>query len=270
LARPIVFLSDYGLQDEFVGTCHGVLARLAPRSRVIDLAHGLAPGDVLRGALILRQSLRYMPKDAVYLAVVDPGVGSDRKAVAVETVSGVALVGPDNGLLSLALTELEGVHRAVAITAPEVVLKPVSATFQGRDVFAPAAAHLAEGGDLEGLGEPVEPSDLVSVEVPRPDVANDTIRCQVLSVDRFGNAALNARLDDFMAAELPEASRLLLRLGSRRRIVPFVSAFSDVEEGGVAILLDSAGWLAIVTNGGDAAGALGLAVGDPVRITSTK
>src|SRR6266511_4683271 len=135
----ITFLSDYGLEDHFVGVCHGVIARIAPNARVIDLAHGIPPQDVLRGAMVLAGAAPFMPEDAVYLGVVDPDVGGPRGAVAVRAASGALLVGPDNGLLSLAWEALGGAEAAVEIAAPDVLLEPVSATFHGRDVFAPAA-----------------------------------------------------------------------------------------------------------------------------------
>ncbi|HYV02229.1 MAG TPA: SAM-dependent chlorinase/fluorinase, partial [Actinomycetota bacterium] len=186
--RPIAFLSDYGLEDEFVGICHAVMARLAPRASVIDLTHAIPPHDVLRGALVLARSVAYLPTDAVLLAVVDPGVGTERRPIAVETVrEGRLLVGPDNGLLSLAWDEAGGVARAVEIRSPDVVLEPVSTTFHGRDVFSPAAAAVASGWPLERLGPAIDPSGLEVVRVPEPTVEDGRVDAEVLSVDRFGN-----------------------------------------------------------------------------------
>ncbi len=145
MARPIVFLTDYGLADEFVGICHGVMASIAPGATVIDLSHSVPRHDVKRGALMLGRATAFMPKDSVYVAVVDPGVGSDRRSIAVRAASGAVLVGPDNGLLAVAWDSLGGARSAVEIGAEQVVLHPVSKTFHARDVFAPAAAHLAMG-----------------------------------------------------------------------------------------------------------------------------
>jgi len=142
MARPIVFVTDYGLADGFVGICHGVMARIAPEARVIDLTHAIPRQDVMRGALVLGRATDFMPGDAVYAAVVDPGVGSERRSIAVRAASGAVLVGPDNGLLSMAWDAFGGAVAAVEIAAEDVVLQPVSKTFHGRDVFAPAAAHL--------------------------------------------------------------------------------------------------------------------------------
>src|SRR5262249_52955207 len=158
--------------------------------RVIDLTHGIPPGDVLRGAVTLAGALAYLPDDAVLLAVVDPGVGSSRRALAVRSATGRLLVGPDNGVLSLAWPALGDVAQAPAITSPDVVLRPTSATFHGRDVFAPAAAHLAEGADLGSLGAAVDPATLVRLEAPRPSVTLGSVTAVALAVDRFGNVQL--------------------------------------------------------------------------------
>ena len=169
--RPIVFLSDYGLDDDFVGICHAVMARISPRSNVIDLSHAVPPQDVLRGALALHRSLPFLPTDAVVLAVVDPGVGTPRLPVAVETARhGRLLVGPDNGLLTLAWLQEQGVRSAVEIASPAARLEPVSTTFHGRDIFAPAAAHLAGGMALKELGPPVDPRSLVALSLPKAGV----------------------------------------------------------------------------------------------------
>ncbi|HEX2031999.1 MAG TPA: SAM-dependent chlorinase/fluorinase, partial [Actinomycetota bacterium] len=203
MARPILFLTDYGLDDEFVGVCHAVMARLAPEARVIDLTHGIPPQDVMAGALALSEAVPHAPPDAVYLGVVDPGVGTERRAVAV-AAGGALLVGPDNGLLLLAARALGGVERAVEIDAGRVVSGPVSATFHGRDVFAPAAARLAVSGDLRSLGGGVDPASLVSLEPDEPRVGPGRLTTTVLGIDRFGNVRLAARAADLGAAGLGE------------------------------------------------------------------
>jgi S-adenosylmethionine hydrolase len=267
VARPIVFCSDYGLTDAFVGLCHGVIARIAPNVRVIDLTHGIPAMDVLGGAAALRSGVPFMPDDSVYLAVVDPGVGTARRAVAVEAVNGQLLVGPDNGLLSLAWELLGGPARAAGITSPDVILQPTSHTFHGRDVFAPAAAHLANGMDLEALGPPVEVESLRRIELPRPQVVKGEVRCRVLSIDRFGNVQLAAVEDDLLRANLDGAEELVLdvdevgAIGLRR-----ARTFDDVRAGQAALIVDSAGWLAAAVNGGDLAEAARVKPGDPVLI----
>ena len=258
MTRPIVFLTDYGLADEFVGVCHGVIARIAPEARVIDLTHQVARQDVLKGAIVLSRAVGFMPADAVFLAVVDPGVGSERRAVAVEARSGAALVGPDNGLLSMAWQELGGAERAVEIAADDVLLRPVSRTFHGRDVFAPAAAHLAAGRALDELGPRVAVEDLQMLELPGPMVTPGVVGARVMGVDNFGNVQLNVT-----AAELADAGIVgSLTVGARE--IPRAGAFSDVPRGACAAIVDSQGYIAIVVNQGSAAQLLGLSPGDAV------
>lgn len=264
MTRPIVFLTDYGLADEFVGVCHGVMARIAPDARVIDLSHAVPRQDVLRGAITLGRSVPYLPRDAVYLAVVDPGVGSDRRPIAVRTSAGVDLVGPDNGLLSLAWDELGGVAEAVEIRADDVVLRPVSRTFHGRDVFAPAAAHLARGLAVGALGPAIDAEELRTLELPGPMVTPGAIGARVLGIDGFGNVQLNARAEDLDAAGIGGT----LSVGGR--VIPRVGIFSDVPPGAVAALLDSQGQVALVVNSGSAAETLGLVVGRAVVLEAVE
>ena len=261
MTRSIVFLTDYGLADEFVGVCHGVIARIAPDARVIDLTHQVARQDVDQGALALARSVRFMPDDAVYLAVVDPGVGTERRPLAVEASSGAVLVGPDNGLLSLAWSELGGASRAVEISSDEVVLHPISRTFHGRDVFAPAAAHLASGFAFDRLGRPLDVDDLATIEVSGPMVAPGVVGARVMGIDGFGNVQLNARPEDLESAEL----RGPLVLG--RHDLPRVRTFTEVPEGHPAAIVDSQGMVAVVVNHGSAARLFGLRPGDAVTLT---
>jgi S-adenosyl-L-methionine hydrolase (adenosine-forming) len=260
VTRPIVFLTDYGLADEFVGVCRGVIERIAPGTHVVDLTHQVDRQAVLQGAIVLGRAARYMPVTAVYLAVVDPGVGSERRPVAVEASSGAVLVGPDNGLLSMAWSALGGAARAVEIASDDVVLHPVSRTFHGRDIFAPAAAHLAAEMPLERLGPPVDPSTLQTVELSGPMVTPGAIGARVVGVDGFGNVQLNATSDDLAAAGLQGP----MAVGSNE--VPFVSTFTDVPEGCPALIVDSQGFVAIVVNHGSASGLFDLRSGDRVTI----
>lgn len=258
MSRTIVFLTDYGLADGFVGVCHGVIARIAPDARVIDLTHQIVRQDVLGGAIALARSTRFMPDDAVYLAVVDPGVGSERRPIAVETRAGASLVGPDNGLLSMTWAELGGAERAVEVSAPEVLLHPVSRTFHGRDVFAPAAAHLSAGLALEDLGPPVGLEELHVVDLPAPMVTPGSVGARVVAVDGFGNVQLNVTAVELEAAGLgPD-----LAIGARD--VPRVATFAEVPYGACGAIVDSEGYVALVVNHGSAAQLLGLSVGDPV------
>ena len=179
----ITFLTDFGLQDDFVGTCHGVMARIAPDARVIDVTHGIPPQAILQGAIVLQNTTPYMPV-GVHLAVIDPGVGGDRRAVAVRTADGRTFVGPDNGLLMLAADAL-GIEAAHELTDVRFRLPNVSRTFHARDVFAPAAAYLAAGVAISELGPPVDPVDLVRVVMPVPEVRKSQVSATVIQGRSF-------------------------------------------------------------------------------------
>jgi len=261
MSRPIVFLTDYGRSDPFVGICHGVMARIAPDARVIDLTHAVPRQDVLRGAVELARAVPYMPEDAIYVAVVDPGVGSDRRAVAA-TAGGSLLVGPDNGVLSLAWEALGGVTEAVEIESPAVVLMPVSRTFHGRDIFAPAAAHLAVGTPLRDLGPAVDPASLERLDVPGPMVAPGAVGARVTATDGFGNVQLNATELDLEAAGIADGGVLVVN----GRRLPRAGTFAELPEREPGFIVDSDGHLAIVVNKGNAALMLGMAAGDAVVV----
>jgi S-adenosylmethionine hydrolase len=254
-ARPIVFLTDYGLADEFVGVCHGVMARIAPDARVIDLTHAIARQDVMKGALVLSRAAPFLPADAVYCAVIDPGVGSERRAVALETAAGALLVGPDNGLLSALWDVLGGVAGAVEIASPRVVLEPLSRTFHGRDMFAPAAAHLAAGMPLGEVGPTIAPAELATLELAAPMVTPGKVGSRVTGIDGFGNVQLNVTPAHLASAGIGP------RISIGGEEVPFVGIFADLPERGLGLIVDSQGFLAIVVNRGSAAEALQLAEG---------
>lgn len=261
MARPIVFLTDYGLADEFVGVCHAVMRSIAPDAPIVDLTHAIRRHDVLQGSIVLGRAARYAPPDAVYVAVVDPGVGSERRAIAVEAASGAVLVGPDNGLLSGAWRALGGATRAVEITAEEVAIQPVSKTFHGRDIFTPAAAHVARGFPLERLGASLDPTDLRVVDLPRPMVAAGSVGGRAVMIDGFGNVQLNVRPDDLERAGLGA----VVEVGSRR--VPRVATFADLPSGKLGLIVDSQGFVALVVNNGSAAELLGLRPGGVVVLS---
>jgi S-adenosyl-L-methionine hydrolase (adenosine-forming) len=258
VTRTIVFLTDYGRADEFVGVCHGVMAGIVPDARIIDLTHDIPRQDVMRGALTLGRATKYMPEDAVYVAVVDPGVGTERRSIAVEAATGAILIGPDNGLLSVAWQALGGAEAAAEISDPAVMLFPVSKTFHGRDVFAPAGAHLAAGVPLEAVGPALDPSALRTLEMPGPMVAVGALGCRVIGVDGFGNVQLNARPPDLDEAGLGP----MLQVSGRT--VPRVGIFADVPEGVLAAIVDSQGYVALVVNHGSAAQLLSLKEGSAV------
>jgi S-adenosyl-L-methionine hydrolase (adenosine-forming) len=260
----ITFTSDYGLEDHFVGVCHGVMARVAPRARVIDVSHAVAAQDVRQGALVLAQAVPYLPR-AVHLAVVDPGVGTGRGMVAVEA-GGQVLVGPDNGLLVWAAEALGGVERAHALQGPAHRLAPVSATFHGRDVFAPAAAHLAAGVDLAELGPELDAGGLVRLERVGARVDGDRVEASVVAVDHFGNLALDLRRDDLERVGVAVGDPLEVRVGGRAHRVAFAETFASVPAGDLVLHEDSFGSLAVAVNLGRAADRLGARPGDPVEL----
>jgi S-adenosylmethionine hydrolase len=262
----ITFLSDYGLTDGFVGVCHAVIARVCPSANVIDLTHGVSRGDIRAGALILRGALPYLPV-GVHLAVVDPGVGGDRRAVAVRTADGRRFVGPDNGLLSLCFDAGGGIVEAVDIGGSAFALQPVSATFHGRDIFAPVAAHLAGGVALEEVGSPCDPDGLVRLELPRPRIEEGGgLVAHAVHLDRFGNVQLDAS-GEALALGLGEH----LAISVRGESWPGVHGrtFADAPVGELVVYADSDRVLAVAVNQGSAVERLGISVGDEIRIAAT-
>jgi S-adenosylmethionine hydrolase len=251
----VSFLSDFGRRDIFVGVCHGVLARGAPHARVIDLTHEVPAHDVLTGAVLLARAVGHLPR-AVHLAVVDPGVGTARHGIVVCTGRGDVLVGPDNGLLVPAADELGGVAAAYVLPARE----GDSATFDGRDVFAPAAALLASGTPPAGMGPAL--GALEGLTVPVADVQDAAVRCRVLLVDRFGNCQLAATPANAVAAGLAEVVEVVTPTGEHR--AHRVRAFGDLEPGQLGLIEDSDGQLALVLGRADAAAALAVGPGDDI------
>jgi S-adenosylmethionine hydrolase len=268
VSKPVIFLSDLGLRDEFVGVCHAVIARIAPDSRVIDVTHGVTPHDIRAGALVLAESLRFAPSDAVGLAIIDPGVGTARRPIAVETAGGRFLVGPDNGLLSLAWRADGGARRAVAITSPAVVLLPISSVFHGRDVFAPAAAHLAAGMELDEVGPSIVPEDLTEVGIGEPEVEAGRVVGEVLDVDRFGTVRLNVHPTHLAAAGLDDADAISVSTTSQSAAASRIASYGEVAVGSFGILVDAWGWMSVIRYEANAAADLGIRPGDPVWLTA--
>lgn len=266
----ISFLSDYGTDDEFVGVVKSVIRELAPHTTVIDLTHGIAPFDVRAGSLALARSISYVAS-GVIVAVVDPGVGTTRRGIAVEVAGGEGvLVGPDNGVLAPAVAMAGGAGRAVSLTNPEYRLVAPGATFDGRDIFAPAAAHLCNGVDLLDLGETVDTDLLFPGVVPLPQIDDSTIIAQALWTDRFGNVQLNVGPDD-----LPPTFGDIVEIrisaptdptGDTTRVATRTTSFADVGHGAVGLVTDSNGMLAMVMNQRSAADELGVDDGDQVVI----
>jgi S-adenosylmethionine hydrolase len=267
--RTIVFLSDFGYRNEWVGICHAVMNRIAPESPIVDLSHGVPPLDVRNGALLLVDSLPYLAPDAVVLAVVDPSVGRDRD-VALESRDGRLVVGPDNGLLAPAAAALGGVARAVEITSGDVVLLPISPSFHARDVLAPAAAHLAAGVALETLGPAIDPATLAEMTIAEPSVEEGKIECEVLDLNRFGNVLLNVRSSHLADAGLDQVATVQIDSTSGSAQAHWGSTYADVEPGGWGLILDPRGWALVIRgnpdNAADGLGAVG--PGDPIWLTA--
>jgi S-adenosyl-L-methionine hydrolase (adenosine-forming) len=266
MTRPITFLSDYGLADEFVGVVHGVIAGICPDARVIDLTHGIPRQDVLAGARVLARTLPYVPA-GVHLAVVDPEVGARRRALALRTVGeDRLLVGPDNGLLLPAAERFGGVAEAVEISTSPWRLEPVSATFHGRDLFAPVAARLACGKPLGEAGAPLDPGELVTQEQSQPRQEADALLAHVVGTDTFGNAILDAAHHDLVESGLRLGDAVAARVGGRRVRGVVARTFADVPAGALLLYEDASGALALAVNGGDAAALIGVQPGDEVRL----
>ena len=262
--RPIVFVSDFGLGNEWVGICHSVMSGISPESPIIDLSHLIRPLEVVSGALLLADSVPYIPQDAVILGVVEPNVGKDRE-IAVETTSGRCFVGPDNGLLSLAWEASGGIRAAVEITSADVV-RPIHAeSFRAPDTFCPATAHLAAGTPIERLGERIDPATLAVVTLAEPEIEPGRICCEVIDFNRFGNVQLNVRPADLAAAGLDDARGLRVEALSGAVEAKRGNTYADFDAGEYGVLFDPRGWLTIVRgNPASALDGLGLALAAPV------
>jgi S-adenosylmethionine hydrolase len=253
----ITFLTDFGLDDDFVGTCHGVMKRIAPEAQIIDVTHGIRPGRILQGALALRNALAYMPV-GVHLAIVDPGVGSSRRPLALRDAEGRLYVGPDNGLLLPAAERSGAVVDVHELANPAYALESVSRTFHGRDLFSPAAAHLASGVALRELGPPVDPEALVRLDVPVPEIGQSRIRATVLAIDRFGNIALNLTRDHLDTASIVPGTKVELLAHGNRYYAVAVRTFSDATPGDLILYEDSYRNIAVAVTRGSAASLLGV------------
>lgn len=270
----ISFLSDYGSEDEFVGVCHGVIAGRCPAARVIDLDHAIPRHDVLAGALTLAAAVRFLPAGVV-LAVVDPGVGSERRALALRSVREERLfVGPDNGLLMAAVDRLGGVAEAVEISSSRERLLPTSNTFHGRDVFAPVAGALAAGETLAAVGVPVPGEGIVRLELPRAHLRDDGLLAHVIHRDTFGNLVLDAAhgqlagLGRGAATGAGAGPTVSVECDGQRHEALLGASFADAPEGGLLLYEDSWGLLALAVNCGSAAERLGAGRGAELLLGS--
>ena len=264
----LTFLTDYGLEDGFVAACHGVALQIAPNTSFIDITHFVPPGDIRRGAAVLAQTIGYLPP-AVHVAVVDPGVGTARRGVAIAAGDSV-FVGPDNGLLSWAVAEAGGATAAVSLTNRALWLDNATATFHGRDIFMPVAAHLAAGTPLALAGGQLDVASLVTLPRPQSRVSEGSVAAEVVTVDRFGNAQLSVTGQDAARAGFTPGTTATLAWDGHQQSVPVRSTFGDVAAGHLVCFQDSAGYVAIAVNGGNAAQRLGLHPETLVTLTVTK
>jgi S-adenosylmethionine hydrolase len=261
-SRYITFLSDFGLEDDFVGVCKGVISGIAPDATVIDITHGIPPQDVTQGAVVLARAIPYTPV-CVHLAVVDPGVGGTRNPVAVRTSLGRIFIGPDNGLLLLA-ADREGIEEARTLTNPRYHLGRVSRTFHARDVFAPTAAHLAAGAHFADLGDEVDPTALVRLDLPEPELRDGKLLATVLTVDHFGNVALNLTRDHLDAIEA--SGWVELQFDATVHRAQIVETFADTKPGQLVLYESSYGAVALAVREGSAATLTGARAGDLVQV----
>jgi S-adenosylmethionine hydrolase len=262
----VTFLTDYGVEDDFVGVCHAVIAGIAPDARVIDLTHGIPRHDVRTGALVLRRALPFTPA-GVHVAVVDPEVGGRRRAVALRTAEdGRLLVGPDNGLLAPAAERFGGAVEAVEISTSRFRLTPVSATFHGRDLFAPIGAHLAAGVELAETGEPLEPDELMTLDLPSARLEGDEVVAHVLAIDRYGNVTLDAEHVLLARSGLRLGQRVVVEAAGREHGAVYAHAFTDVAPGELLLYEDAYRTLALAVNRGSAAEQLGVSLDGELRV----
>ena len=268
-ARPIVFLSDFGLGNEWVGICHSVMSQISPQSPIVDLSHLIRPLEVVSGALLLADAMPYIAADAVVLAVVDPNVGKDRE-VAIRTVSGREFVGPDNGLLSLAWEAAGGIETCVELSSLDVIRRPHAESFRAPDTLCPATARLAAGTAIEQLGGPVDASTLATVALAEPEIERGKISCEVIDFNRFGNVQLNVRQAALAAAGLDGASTLTVEATSGSVEAQRGNTYADFAAGEYGLLFDPRGWLTLVRgNPASALEGLGLGLAAPVWLSRT-
>ncbi len=267
--RPITFLSDYGYEDEFAGVCRAVISQIAPGAPLIDLTHGIARQDVRQGAIALANALPSCPP-GVHLAVVDPGVGSARRAIAVAAAEGRFLVGPDNGLLSRALDRLGGPLEAVELSHSPFRLEPISATFHGRDLFAPVAAHLSLGARLDEAGEAIDPSSLTALDLPEPRIGEDEVVAHAIHTDGYGNVTLNVDAAVLADGPIKPGDDLEVRAPDGRFEAVWARTFADVGPADILLFEDSSGALALAVSAGSAAGLMDIRPDSEVTLRPLK
>ncbi len=263
-AEVVSFLTDYGSVDEFVGVCKAVMWGLAPQLTILDVTHGVPAHDIRAGSLALVRAIQYLP-DGIVLAVVDPGVGTDRRAVAIETES-MIFIGPDNGLLAPAVAMVGGAQRVIGLTNEEYQMEAPGPTFAGRDVMAPAAGFLARGVALEDLGDPVDPAGLTPGLIPLPNVESGTMVGEVWWVDGYGNCQLNIGPEELVELGVDVEDTVEVRFGSTGRRARWVHTYADAKPSELAMIVDSYGLVSLALDRQSAAADCGLAAGSGITI----
>lgn len=260
----ICFVSDFGLDDTWVGVCHAVIYQACPQAHIVDLSHQIPPFDIRKGAAVAAAGVHQLP-DAIHLVVVDPGVGGGRLDLCIITNRGTRLVGPDNGVLLPAARRAGGIRKVFALDPKKIDYRPPLATFFARDVLAPAAAALACGVAPESLGKELDPNMLVEAPFAPSRLEGGVLTSEVVDIDRFGSVRIGVTAEDLDASGLA-ADRLELGFGHLSIDVPFGSSFSDVPMGDPVALVDSSGWLTLAVRAGSAAERYGIEPGTVARI----
>ena len=263
----LTFLSDYGLEDPFLGVCKGVIARTAPHVQIIDLLHLVNRQDVEQGAAVLASAIPYLPAPAVHLALVDPFRASPTRGIAVRTADGSTFVSPDNGLTSQAWAAAGGAVQAHVVDNPALWHPSPARTFRGRDVFAPVAARLAAGLPVEQVGTPLAVDDLERLAARQPTVEEDHVHGEVAQVDHFGNLTLNLQRADLERAGIHLGETVELRCSGKTLVVPFLLTYGEAGRGRLVVCEDSFGTVTLAVNAGSAAARLRAARGEPLVLS---
>ena len=262
---PLAIITDFGYRDHYVGAMKGVIASIAPGAAVIDITHGIPAQSIVAGAIALRETWRYFPPRTVFLAVVDPGVGTARAPIAIETRAGARFVGPDNGLLWLAANQA-GIKRIVKLTSPRHRLTNVSATFHGRDIFAPAAAYLWRGASISALGPALR--SIVQLDLPRPVDSARELRGEVIYVDGFGNLVSNIdrqTAEQFASRFRHKSLSVRIKRGAAMRLL---DAYGDAPKGAPLAIFGSFGLLEVAVRDGNAAAHFAAGPGSSVSVVA--
>ena len=266
MKKVITLLTDFGLRDPYVGAMKGVILSICPDANIVDISHEIRKFDIRQGAYVLAASAPFFPKGTIHVGVVDPGVGTSRKAIIIETKKSF-YIGPDNGLLTLAALR-EGVKKVVQITNSKYMLPRVSRTFHGRDIFAPAAAYLANGVPIENFGPLLEEYEILSFS--KPHVRKDQIEGEIIYVDGFGNIVTNIYSEILEKVGISEEDKIKVLLNDKLgKVLKICKAYNEVKKGEFLAIIGSGNFLEISINQGNAAKKLNVKEGTKIKIKLT-